>query len=85
MKKQIANEDIDYAAFKGKSMLAELFRPYLPDYVHSTVVDDLSAYKNLYGIGPDIYFTNRSIGNVFDLLAVDFVVDDKCQENMQER
>lgn len=77
LKKQLANEDIDYAAFKGKSVLAELFRPYLPDYTHSTVVDDLSAYKNLYGIGPGIYFTNRSASSLLDLLAVEFVVVDK--------
>ena len=58
-------------------MLADLFRPYLPDYTHSTVVDDLSAYKNLYGIGPGIYFTNRSASSLLDLLAVEFVVVDK--------
>ena len=77
LKKQLANEDIDYAALKGKSVLADLFRPYLPDYTHSTVVDDLSAYKNLYGIGPGIYFTNRSASSLLDLLAVEFVVVDK--------
>lgn len=77
LKKQQANEDIDYAPYKGKSMLADLFRPYLPDYTHSTVMDDLTAYKNLYGIAPDIYFTNRSAANVFDLLSLEFRVDDK--------
>ena len=77
LKKQIVNEDVDYGPFKGKSMLAELFRPYLPDYSHSTVVDDLSSYKNLYGFGPDIYVTNRSAKQIFDLLALPFRVDDK--------
>lgn len=77
LKKQEANEDIDYAAFKSKSILTEVFRPYLPDYAHSTVMDDLSAYKNLYGIGPDIYFTNRSAANLFELLGAEFTVDDK--------
>ncbi len=77
LKKQIVNEDVDYGPFKGKSMLAEMFRPYLPDYSHSTVVDDLSSYKNLYGFGPDIYVTNRSAKQIFDLLALPFRVDDK--------
>lgn len=77
LKKQPANADVDYAAFKGKSMLAELFKPYLPDYSHSTVVDDLTAYKNLYGVGPGIYFTNRSAANLFDILGLDFHVEDK--------
>ena len=77
LKKQPANEDVDYAAYKGSSVLADMFRPYLPDYSHSTVVDDLSAYKNLYGIGNDIYVTNRSAAALFDLLGVPFQVDDR--------
>lgn len=77
LKKQPGNPDLDYAAFQGNSVMAEMFKPYLPDYVHSTVVDDLTAYKNLYGIGPDIYFTNRSASNLFDLLGVQFEVEDK--------
>ena len=77
LKKQPANEDIDYAAYRSSSVIADLFRPYLPDYSHSTVVDDLSAYKNLYGIGNDIYVTNRSASALFDLLGVPFQVDDR--------
>lgn len=77
LKKQPANEDIDYAAYKGSSVLADMFRSYLPDYSHSTVVDDLSGYKNLYGIGNDIYVTNRSASALFDLLGVEFQVDDR--------
>lgn len=77
LKKQLANEDIDYAVYRGDNVLADMFRPYLPDYSHSTVVDDLSAYKNLYGIGNDIYVTNRSASALFDLLGVEFQVDDR--------
>lgn len=77
LKKQPANVDVDYAVFQGNSLMAQMFKPYLPDYTHSTVVDDLSSYKNLYGIGPDIYFTNRSAASLFDLLGADFRVDDK--------
>ena len=77
LKKQVVNEDVDYGPFKGKSILAEMFRPYLPDYTHSTVVDDMSAYKNLYGFGPGIYVTNRSAKQIFDLLPIEFRVDDK--------
>ncbi len=77
LKRQMVNQDVDYGPFKGKSMLAEMFRPYLPDYTHSTVIDDMSAYKNLYGFGPGIYVTNRSAGNIFDLLPLEFRVDDK--------
>jgi hypothetical protein len=38
---------------------------------------DLTSYKNLYGFGPGIYCTNRSAKNLFDLLSVEFRVDDK--------
>lgn len=83
LKKQPANEDIDYGLFKRKSILTELFRPYLPDYSHSTVVDDLTAYKNLYGVGPGIYFTNRSAKSLFDLLGVDLYVEDKVTKSQK--
>lgn len=78
LKKQPANEFSDYAVFKSaRGMLVEMFRPYLPDYTHSTVVDDMSSYKNLYGIGPGIYFTNTSASSLFDLLSAEFIVKDK--------
>lgn len=83
LKKQPANEDADYGLFKRKSILTELFRPYLPDYSHSTVVDDLTAYKNLYGVGPGIYFTNRSAKSLFDLLGVAFFVEDKVTKSQK--
>ena len=77
LKKQPANPDIDYAVYKTGSVISGLFGKYVPDYVHSTVVDDLTAYKNLYGIGPDMYFTNRSAKNLMDLLPAEFSVEDK--------
>ena len=77
LKKQEVNADTDYPAFHKKNLLTDLFRPYLPDYTQSTVATDLSSYKNLYGIGPGIYFTNRSAKSLFDLLSVGFTVDDK--------
>ncbi len=77
LKKQHGDAEMDYPLFKGDSMLANMFRPYLPDYSYSTRSDDLTAYKNLYGIGPGIYFTNNSAASLFDLLAVRFYVEDK--------
>ena len=77
LKKQPGDAEKDYTLFKGKSIIAELFRPYLPDYSYSSKVDDLTPYKNLYGIGPDIYFTNTSAEHIFDLLGVKFFVEDK--------
>lgn len=75
--KKYAGKETDYALFKGNSLIANIFREYLPDYSYSTSIDDITPYKNLYGIGPDIYFTNNSAANLFDLLGVKFYVEDK--------
>ncbi len=77
LKKQPANPDKDYKSIQGNSIMANLFKPYLPDYMHSNVVDDLTSYKNLYGVGPDIYFTNQSAKHLFDLVSTEFFVEDK--------
>jgi len=77
LKKQPAEPDKDYSIFKKSTILTESFRPYLPDYNQSNKTTDLTSYKNLYGITQGIYFTNNSAKNLFDLLGVDFYVEDK--------
>ncbi len=77
LKKQSANVDTDYPMFHRNNLLTTVFRPYLPDYTHNTVASDKNSYKNLYGITGGIYFTNKSAKNLFDLLNVEFRVDDK--------
>lgn len=77
LKKQSANVDTDYPMFHRNNLLTGVFRPYLPDYTYNTVASDKNSYKNLYGITGGIYFTNKSAKNLFDLLNVEFQVDDK--------
>ncbi len=77
LKKQPADVEKDYSLFKKSTILTECFRPYLPDYNQSNKTTDLTSYKNLYGISQGIYFTNNSAKNLFDLLGVDFFVEDK--------
>lgn len=77
LKKQPVDEEKDYKLFKNSTILTECFRPYLPDYNHSNKTTDLKSYKNLYGITQGIYFTNNSAKNLFDLLGVEFYVEDK--------
>ncbi|MDE5873106.1 MAG: hypothetical protein K2H07_04265, partial [Lachnospiraceae bacterium] len=77
LKKQSANVDTDYPMFHRNNLLTAVFKPYLPDYTYNTVASDKNSYKNLYGITGGIYFTNRSAKNLFDLLNVEFQVDDK--------
>ncbi|MBD5096681.1 MAG: hypothetical protein HDT40_06730 [Lachnospiraceae bacterium] len=77
LKKQSANVDTDYPLFHRNNLLTAVFKPYLPDYTYNTVASDKNSYKNLYGITGGIYFTNKSAKNLFDLLNVEFQVDDK--------
>lgn len=81
LKKQPVNINTDYEAFNTKSMVTELFRPYLPDYNQSNVDSDLNYYKNLYGIGPGIYFTNNSAKQLIDFFGFGMDVDDKVTES----
>lgn len=80
-KKQRVNEKNDYAAFQTDSIVTELFRPYLPDYIHMREEPAAFLYKNLYGIGNDIYVTNRSAAAVFELLGVEFQVEDRVTQS----
>ena len=81
LKKQPVNINTDYEAFNTKSMVTDLFRPYLPDYNQSNVDSDLNYYKNLYGIGPGIYFTNNSAKQLIDFFGFGMDVDDKVTES----
>ncbi len=77
MKKVLADDKEDYKVFENSTLITDTFRPYLPDYLHNSNTTDLNAYKNLYGIGQGVYFTNKSAKNLFDLLGVEFLVEDK--------
>ena len=77
LKKQPVNTQTDYEAFNVKSILTDLFRPYLPDYNQSSDSSDLNYYKNLYGIGQGIFFTNTSAKQLVDIFGFDLDVEDK--------
>lgn len=77
LKKQPVDMEKDYKLFEKSTILTDSFKPYLPDYNHSNKTSDLTVYKNLYGITQGIYFTNNSAKNLFDLLGVEFHVEDK--------
>ncbi len=81
LKKQPVDINLDYEVFNTKSMVTDLFRPYLPDYNQSNVDSDLNYYKNLYGIGPGIYFTNNSAKQLIDFFGFGMDVDDKVTES----
>ena len=78
-----AKPDAEYKQFKGLSVVGLAFSPFLPDYYQKRNENGTSFYKNLYRLGKDMYFTNTSAKNVFDMTGADFVVDDDVTEDMR--
>lgn len=76
-----ANPDNEYKQFKGISVVAMAFSPFLPDYYQKRTEKGTSFYKNLYRLGKDMYFTNTSAKNVFDMTGADFEVKDDVTED----
>ena len=78
-----ANPDAEYKKFKGVSVVAIAFAPFLPDYYQKRTDTGTAFYKNLYRLGKDMYFTNTSAKNVFDMTGADFEVKDDITEDMR--
>lgn len=78
-----ANPDAEYKKFKGVSVVAIAFAPFLPDYYQKRTDTGTAFYKNLYRLGKDMYFTNTSAKNVFDITGADFEVKDDVTEDMR--
>lgn len=67
----------DYSEFQGTSLVAAAFAPLLPR-CYDTVQDGKAQLrKNLFTIKPGIKVTNYSARALFDLLEVDFRVEDE--------
>ena len=75
--------DAEYKQFKGMSVVALAFSPFLPDYYQKRTDTGTAFYKNLYRLGKDMYFTNTSAKNVFDMTGADFEVKDDITEDMR--
>lgn len=78
-----SNPDTEYKQFKGMSVVALAFSPFLPDYYQKRTENGTAFYKNLYRLGKDMYFTNTSAKNVFDMTGADFEVKDDITEDMR--
>lgn len=78
-----AYPDAEYKQFKGMSAVALVFGPFLPDYYQKRTDTGTAFYKNLYRLGKDMYFTNTSAKNVFDMTGADFEVKDDITEDMR--
>ena len=77
------NPDAEYKKFKAVSVVAIAFAPFLPDYYQKRTDTGTAFYKNLYRLGKDMYFTNTSAKNVFDMTGADFEVKDDITEDMR--
>lgn len=78
-----SNPDIEYKRFKGISVVSMAFSPFLPDYYQKRTDKGTAFYKNLYRLGKDMYFTNTSAKNVFDITGADFEIKDDITEDIR--
>ena len=78
-----SNPDTEYSKFKGISIVSMAFSPFLPDYYQKRTDAGTAFYKNLYRLGKDMYFTNTSAKNVFDMTGADFEVKDDITEDVR--
>lgn len=67
----------EYTRFKSPSFISMVFEPFLPDYYEKTSFYEAGLCKNLYRLGKDMYFTNTSAKNVFDITGANFKVEDE--------
>lgn len=77
MKDVIVNEKEDYQGFSGRSLVSLVFSAYLPNTYEKNRSGIIRTYKNLYRIEPGICFTNTSAKGLFEILGVDFKVEDE--------
>lgn len=69
--------DREYLRFKSPSFISMVFEPFLPDYYEKSSSHESGLCKNLYRLGKDMYFTNTSAKNVFDMTGANFKVEDE--------
>ncbi len=67
----------DYQDFMEPCIITKLFLEYLPIYKEGSYHGKIGAYKNLYTVIPDIRITSTSAKNLFDIVEVEFAVEDE--------
>lgn len=72
----VAKSALEYDGFKEHSFVGSVFLSYLPTYYEKTKNDRRVNCKNLYVINPDLKVTNTSARNLFDILEMDFILED---------
>lgn len=77
MKDVAVNEKEDYQGFHGHSLVSLVFSAYLPSCYEKNKGGTIRTYKNLYRIEPGVCFTNTSAKGLFEILGVDFKVEDE--------
>ena len=66
----------EYEAFRKQSFVGSVFLSYLPTYYEKVKNERRMLCKNLYVISPELKVTNMSARNLFDILEVDFILQD---------
>lgn len=71
----------EYEIFQKPSYIASLFSPFLPQYYEKLQGEEKKSYKNLYIINPKLKVTNTSARNLFDILDLEFGIEDAVMES----
>lgn len=77
----ILAKEKEYELFHKPSYIASLFSPFLPQYYEKLQGNERKKYKNLYIIGPKLKVTNTSARNLFDILELEFNIEDTVMES----
>lgn len=77
------NPQSEYQDYKIPSLITAAFGLYVPDYYQKKGIGGTTWNKNLYLLGDDMYFTNHSAKNVFDVTGASFFLED--QNTMESR
>ena len=67
---------LEYEEFKKPSFMGSIFLNYMPTYYEKVKNERRMYCKNLYIISPELKVTNTSARNLFDILEVDFILQD---------
>lgn len=67
----------EYEAYREPSLISTAFGLFMPDYYQRRTNHGITWNKNLYRLSDDMFFTNHSAKNVFDVTGASFEMEDE--------
>lgn len=81
MKNVLAFPQQDYKELQKASLISTVFSNYIPSYREVNYQGKRSFRKNLYVFDNGIRFTNTSAKDIFEILDMEFLVDDEVTKS----